>query len=422
MKIAIISDYVGQGGAAIACNRLALALAADGMTVRRFALERKAPPSCLPHGVSFAPEPYGRRAGAVIELVSAFRWQHAANVLRLREVEGRLFEAIATWEPDVINIHNLHAFSANFLLVPKLATLAPLAWTLHDMWSFTGRCAYNDDCRQFETGCTSSCPTTAEYPAVPPHLVQAQWRARADFFASTSSIVAVTPSCWLAEEARRGLWRNHRVETIPNSLDLLLYRPVERELARIALGLPPSNRPLILLAAECQSERRKGGLLLSSALAECGREITLLTLGHSIPNNLPDNVQLVHLGYLSDGRTQALAYSAADVLLHPAPTDNLPNTVIEALACGTPVLAFKTGGLPEMVKPGLTGWLSETLSARSLGKMLATAIDSISTVPLNRSTIRDFAEFTYAPESQASAYRRLFGALNETFSERFVRS
>ena len=409
MKIAVVSDYVSQGGAAIACNRLAGALAAQGDEVRRFALERGVRPACPPSRVTFAPEPYGRRTGAVIELAKAFEFPNASRFLRIREVEKRLLGAIAEWQPDIVNVHNLHAFSPHFLLVSKLAQLAPIVWTLHDMWSFTGRCAYNDDCRQFETGCTASCPTAAEYPALPHEAVPGEWQERARFFAAMPRIAAVTPSRWLALEAARGLWRNHRVKVIPNSLDLHLHRPIERAVARTALGLPSSRLPHVLLAADYLDERRKGGSLVGPALAACGREITLLTLGNHAPASLPENVRSVHLGYISDERTKALVYSAADLLLHPAPTDNLPNTVVEALACGTPVLAFQTGGLPDMVHPPITGWLVAVVSAEALGEMLARALDH--PFPA-REAIRAFAEERYAPARQAAAYRELFTKLS----------
>ena len=407
MKVAIVSDYVTQGGAAIACNRLATALVSQGAEVRRFALERGPRPTLLP----FAPEPYGRRAAAIIELSAAFNLKSGSQFLRAKEVERRVLRSVEDWQPDVINVHNLHAFSPGFFLVPQLARLAPLVWTLHDMWSFTGRCAYNDDCRQFETGCTSSCPTTSEYPALSNLEVAAEWERRARFIGSVSNVAAVSPSQWLAGEARRGLWRTSRVEVIPNSLDLTIFRPVDRTIARAALGLPVSSRPHLLIAADYLHERRKGGPLVSPALAACGQEITLLTLGHQAPVDVPSNVQCLHLGYITDERTKALVFSAADILLHPAPTDNLPNTVLEAIACGTPVIAFNTGGLPEMVRPSITGWLVESIYADHLGVRLSHVLDELASHVPPRAGIRAFAEGRYAPASQASAYLALFDSL-----------
>lgn len=411
LKIAIVSDYVKQGGAAIACNRLAVSLADAGNEVRRFALERGPRPANSHPQLTYVSEPFGRRAGAVIELASAFDCQVFSRFLRLKEVERRLVGALREWQPDIVNVHNLHAFSPQFSLVPKLAKLAPVVWTLHDMWSFTGRCAYSDNCRQFETGCTASCPTAFEYPAIPSALISSEWKNRERFFAINKRVTAVTPSQWLANEAGRGLWRKHRIEVIPYSLDLQLYQPIERNIARTALGLPETGRPYVLLAADYLSERRKGGAMISPALAACRHEITILTLGNHAPANLPPNAHLVHLGYISEERTKALVYSAADLLLHAAPTDNLPNTVIESLACGTPVLAFRTGGLPEMVLPSKTGWLVEELSEEALGKMLSIALDSIVEMAPPRVEIRSFAEENYSPAKQSTAYRRLFDSL-----------
>lgn len=407
MRIAIVSDYISQGGAGIACNRLALALEVQGAEVRRFALERGPRPP-IP---AFAPEPYGRRAAAIIELAAAFNIKKGSHLLRTWEVERRLQRTVGEWRPDMINVHNLHAFSPGFFLLPKLAQLAPLVWTLHDMWSFTGRCAYNDSCRQFETGCTASCPTASEYPALLNREVPVEWERRARFFGNTPRLAAVTPSNWLAAEARRGLWRKSRVEVIANSLDLSLFQPIEKTAARFALALPVSTRPHVLIAADYLHERRKGGPLVRPALEACGREITLLTLGNHAPKDLPSNVQCLHLGYISDDRAKALVYSAADLLMHPAPTDNLPNTVLESIACGTPVLAFRTGGLPDIVRPSITGWLVDTIDAGCLGEKLSGVLNEIAAEPPRRESIRAFAEANYAPTIQASAYLRLFASL-----------
>ncbi len=407
MRIAIVNDYLSQGGAAIACHRLAVALAASGATIRRFALQRgRRPPT--DGAVDFAPEPFGRRTAALIDSVAALGCEQGAETWRLHEAEKRLARSVAEWHPEIVNVHNLHGFSTRFHTAAILAELGPLVWTLHDMWSFTGRCAYSFDCRLFEAGCTAACPTPQEYPALEPQFIAGAWKRRADFFSAKQRLAAVTPSQWLAAEARRGLWQGHTVEAIPNSLDLEVLAPIDRATSRTALGLPPSQLPSVLIAAEYLNERRKGGDLIRSVLAACGKEIEVLTLGHGAPNNLPGNAHHRPLGYIDHERMKALVFSAADCLLHPARTDNYPNTVAESLACGTPVVAFRVGGIPEMLPAAECGLLAEPGDADSLGRAIC---ETLTKTPLRfeeRLAIRAAVTPLFDPMRQAAAYLELF--------------
>lgn len=414
MKVALVSDHASQGGAAIACNRLAVALAGHGATIARFSLDRGPRPR-LGAGVEFAPQVAGRRATGVVQLLEGFGLSKSARSLRLRDAGRLLPRAVADWRPDVINLHNLHGFDACWHSVEALAEIAPIVWTLHDMWSFTGRCTYAYECRRFESGCTAECPTAGEYPALRPDLISAQWQQRARFFQRHTRVSAIAPSRWLADEARRGLWRNHRVEAIPNSLDLDTYAPIEADLARIALGLPPRDGPTLLFVADYLTERRKGGPLVAPALAACDREITVWTLGHGEFLGLPPNVRTRSLGYVSDERMKALIYAAADVLVHPAPVDNYPNTIAESLACGTPVVAFRTGGIPEMLVTEACGRLVDPIDAEALHR----AIDGMLAItPLRwdqKIAIRNIAASFLSPHAQASAYLDFFARAAQPF-------
>jgi glycosyltransferase involved in cell wall biosynthesis len=165
----------------------------------------------------------------------------------------------------------------------------------------------------------------------------------------------------------------------------------------------------LLFTAVRLTERRKGAHLLESALRSVRfRPLTLITLGLG---NLPiedEGVRVHSLGYLDHERTMALAYNAADVVVHPAPVDNLPNTVMESIACGTPVVAFPTGGIPDMVRPGITGWLAEGLSSESLGVALDRALSELALPVDLRLKCRAVAESEYDDKLQASRYLLLF--------------
>ncbi len=412
MRVAIVSDHAAQGGAAIACNRLAVALAQHGAEVRRYSLDRGARPK-LAHGVEFAPQPFGRRAAGLVDGLAAFGFESAARSVRMRDGARGLSRAVAEWQPDVINLHNLHGFEAHFHTADAMAQIAPVVWTLHDMWSFTGRCSYAFDCTRFVSGCSAQCPTPDEYPALARGDIAAAWKKRADFLAAHPHVAAVTPSRWLADEARRGLWRDHVVEVIPNSLDPAVYSPVEQTLARAALGMLPRDRPTLLFAAEYLKERRKGGNLAAEALAACRGEIEVLTLGHGEFDFLPPNVRSRSLGYLADERTKALVYCAADFLVHPAPVDNFPNTIAECLSCGTPVIAFKTGGIPEMLTAEESGKIVEPIGAAPLGRAIEEMIALPPRTMARSLAVRATMATQLDPAQQAAAYLALFSRVAE---------
>jgi glycosyltransferase involved in cell wall biosynthesis len=182
-------------------------------------------------------------------------------------------------------------------------------------------------------------------------------------------------------------------------------------MAREALGIANDGLPKILAIADYLNERRKGGDLLMRALARLTMPVTLLTVGHDAPRELPANVTPQHLGYIEYELAKVLAYNAADLVVHPAPVDNFPNTVIEATACGVPVLAFDTGGLSEMVIPSKTGWLALPITAEAFGIRLDEAVTETRNGLPNRLEIRRFAEERYDNDRQGKCYQQLFAEL-----------
>lgn len=402
MKILVVSDYLHQGGAAIACERLCIALKNLGADVRRF--------SFLGSARESAAVEHTAGNGARLEALLALAFSGKNPPLRRRIVARtaltRLSSLIANFKPDVINLHNLHGAGVSVPAIRKAVDGFPVIWTLHDMWSFTGRCAYAGDCIQFLNGCTSSCPTPTEYPALLPADIAPAWQDRAGFLSRAFPTAAACPSNWLSLQAKRGLWKNHPVETVSNALPLDVFFPVPKADARRALGLPVDRR-FALLAADYLAERRKGGDLIQPAMAQVHPptwEVLLLGNDGNIP--LPGWTKRT-LGYVRDDTVKRLVYSAADVLLHPAPTDNLPNTVAEALACGTPVVGFEIGGVPEMVLPGQTGWLSPTLTTQNYAACLQTALTDLASGTNLASNCRHHAEQLFAPSKVAQSYLKL---------------
>ncbi len=412
MHILMLSDLETKGGAGIAAARLAKAMCRAGHRVTRLVATNDGRDHPWYTCVLKPPLPLMRR---VVRRLFTAGGREKWDRLAAPSIHLRLERLLDDLRPDVINVHNLHGaikFGWSADLVRICAERAPTVWTLHDMWSFTGRCAYGYDCRKFLTGCDASCPTPKEYPALTPKRIAGAWEQRRRLLTSYYPLAAVTPSRWLAQEAQAGLWARHHIEVIPNGLPLDVYRPIERPLARKSLGIKGLG-PILLTASQNLAERRKGGKLLIEAFKRLSRRpLTLVTLGGGRLRVKVKGVQLHPLGYLSDEPINVLAFNAADIFLHPAPVDNLPNVVMEAIACGTPAVGFSIGGMCELVRHKQTGWLAGEVSPESFAGAIETAIDDQKHGVDLRGSCRAVAETEYGADLQAQRYLKLFNLLN----------
>jgi len=415
MHVVMLSDFESSNGAAIATSRLAEGLCRAGHQVTRIVDG----PDRQEHAWSTYRLTAGYSASFPVRLARrllpsrALRLLPAHTTSEQKRLMRELSQMLTRLRPDVINVHNLlGSLYANWSLdlVKVCADHAPTAWTLHDMWSFTGRCAYSGDCRKFIDGCDATCPTATEPPVLEPKRIAGAWRRRRRLFDAYPNLAAVAPSRWLACEAGAGSWSNHRIEIIPYGLPLNVYQPIDRVLSRRALGID-TGVPMLLTAATDLRDRRKGGALFTDALQRVShRPLKLVTLGKGILQPQADGICVNSLGFVDHERTKALAYSAADILVHPAPVDNFPNVVMEAIACGTPVVCLPVGGVPEMVRPGSTGWVAEEVSADGLARAIDKALAEISARDW-RSSCRAIANAEYGMDLQTGRYIELFQSL-----------
>lgn len=278
-----------------------------------------------------------------------------------------LITEVVKVNPDIVH---LFWVTGGFFRIETLKKFkGPIIWTLHDMWPFTGGCHYDDECGRFRQSC-GSCPILNS--GRERDLSRRVWERKRKSWGGVP-ITVVATSHWLADMARSSsLFTNQRIEVIPNGLDTEVYKPVDKLVARAAYNLPQDKRLVLFSAFSATSDKRKGGQYLIRALELMSKtawkdKVELVFIGASRPNNASDMGMKVHyMGHLHDEISQVLLYSAADVVVAPSMQENLSNTVMESLACGTPVVAFDIGGMPDMIDHQANGYLARPFDSTDL--------------------------------------------------------
>ena len=278
----------------------------------------------------------------------------------------RLMARLTSLAPDLVHLH----WVARMMRLETLGRFqVPLVWTLHDSWPFTGGCFLPGDCRRYREAC-GSCPVLGSSRDV--DLSRRVWQRKLQAWRNLN-LTLIAPSRWMGERARESsLFGDRRVEVIPNGLDTTLFQPTDKRAARRDLSLPPDKKLILFGAKEALRDRNKGFHLLVQSLREIagsqGREaIELVVFGSSRPDPPPDlGLKAHYLGWQDDDRTLALLYAAADVFILPSLQENLPYAVMEAMACGTPCVAFKQGGVPDLIDQQQNGYLARPFDPKDL--------------------------------------------------------
>ncbi|MBD2385332.1 glycosyltransferase family 4 protein [Cylindrospermum sp. FACHB-282] len=316
-------------------------------------------------------------------------------------------------QADVLNFHNLHTGFFNYLAIPALTESKPAVFTLHDMWSFTGHCAYSYDCDRWKSGC-GKCPYPNIYPAIARDNTSLEWKLK-NWVYSRSHLTIVTLSHWLTEQVQQSMLNQLPIHCIPNGIDTEAYQPLDPQKCRSLLGILP-NQKVLMFASQSLQDTRKGSDLLLLALQSLPEslkaETVLITIGDG-GEAISQSVGMgnLNLGYVSGDRLKCIAYSAADLFIFPTRADNLPLVLQESMACGTPIVSFKIGGVPDLVRPGVTGYLASPENAQDFCNGIVQLLEDRQQRDLMGENCRAIILEEYPLELQAQRYIELYRQL-----------
>jgi len=320
---------------------------------------------------------------------------------------------------DIIDLRNLHGGYINLWVLPGLSLGKPVVWRLPDLWALTGYCAYPYDCKKWKEGC-HDCPLlkgesrllVEPKPSSRWDVTKRVWRMKQQIYRE-SKLHIVVNSDWMRKKVNQGILKDSlSVNVISNGVDLDIYRPIDKQKARERLGLP-ANETILLWGAASLGNLRKGYSYTARAMdliQKNGKnEPLLITMGKEkrMDEKYPLG-KVKHFGFVQDPTRQALMYSAADLFLCSTLADAQPQTAVESLACGTPVIAYDIGPMPELIQEGKTGFIVPEVSVESLAATLEEVLEDPENLAEMGHACRKEAEQKYDLSKQTKMYIDLY--------------
>lgn len=407
MKILHVSTSAQLGGAGIAAYRLHKGLRSLGADSWMLVNKKRQPENYILSPLSKVDKLMARVCSR-LDPVPCYLTKPRREKISPAWVPNRLVGRINAESPDIVNMHWVNEGLMRIEALPKISR--PIVWTLHDMWAFSGGEHYVGQSERYKEGYRASNRPAEEIGL---DINRWVWARKKKSWAKISNMVIVTPSRWLSEAARASdLFRNYRIEVLPNGVDHQRFHPISRATARTILGLPEDKRIILFGSLTPTSDKRKGFHLLREALKELETSVN------------PNNYQLVvfgassgedsfavnthYLGRLQDEISMALAYAAADVFVAPSVEENLANTVLESLSCGTPAVAFDIGGMSDMISHKRNGYLVTGFDTKKLAKGIRWVLEDEQNWEILSRAARDTIVKEFTLERAAARYLDLY--------------
>lgn len=410
MKILHLNSFDDQGGAAIAANRLHQALLQQGLDSRMTVLVK----TCSDKTITRANPCISCRSislAATLDKIPLLAYPSAQRPYPFTPAGiswggSGVHRIIRTFDPDIVHLHWTGSGMLSIKNIGWISRHKPVVWTLHDAWAFTGGCHYPSDCYNYHTTC-GRCPVLGSSS---PRDLSAKILTQKERLWSRSNIVCAAPSLWMKNLCNQSrLFSENSTVQIPNGV-AVNQTIASRETVCAKFRLD-SDKKFILMLAHSLADERKGANLFFESLS-CLNDIPdveVLTIGQGQASGLKESPYPVHhLGYVSSPRDILALYAAADVFAAPAKEDNFPNTILESMSVGTPVVAFaQSGGAAEMINHKGNGYLADEINPGKLADGL-TWILTHEAYPMIRHAAAQKIQQCYTLDLMADRYRELY--------------
>lgn len=313
---------------------------------------------------------------------------------------------------DVVQLYNVHGAWFDLAVLPAWSARKPVVWRLSDMWAATGHCAYAGGCGRWRSGC-GACPDLGTYPPLSRDTTAAHWARKRAIYAR-SALTIVAPASWTERIARESPILSHfDIRRIPNGVDTARFSPAKRTVGRARWGFSDGDI-VVLFGAHIAGETRKGGATLAAALGQLGTlpNLRVLALGEGgagLAAALPVPVRAT--GYLADPEAVATATAACDIAVVPSAEDNLPNSVLEAMAAGCAIAASDAGGIRDAIRDGETGLLAPAGDGEALARAIGRLSSDLALRMRISAAARRAAVEEFAMELEAARFAALYDEL-----------
>jgi len=358
MQVLHLNASDTSGGAARAAYRLHLALLQEGVEKSRMLVQRKFSDDHTVIGPQNMTQKIASLARPFFDSFPVRRYKQKNKTLfspSWLPISG-IAERINHLAPDIVH---LHWICGGMLRFEELARIeAPIVWSLHDMWAFTGGCHCDQECGRYMSSCGRCVVLGSEREH---DLSRKVFLRKQKTLHRCKTLMINGLSGWLARCAQQSaLFKGRHVVNLPNPIDTELFKPVDKDFSRELLNLPKDKKIVLFGAMNATVDPNKGFAELSQALSMLkSTDIELVVFGSGKPLAPPDfGFKTHYLGHLSDDLSLKILYSTADVMVVPSLQENLSNAIMESLSCGTPVVAFNIGGNPDMIDHKQNGYLA----------------------------------------------------------------
>lgn len=408
MKVLFINKYDITGGAAITASRLDYALQKYYNTKNKFVVGLKySNKEYISATRNNLFENYLERGINFITSLAGIQYKF------LPVSSGRIIKHTKIFMPDIINLHNIHGGYFKTSLLIELSKIAPIVWTLHDMWAFTSNAAHSfgdESWKYLKRGKNEN----KRFPKI--GINTGNWLInKKKKIYDKSNLTLVCPSKWLLNLATQSpLFVNKKIIHIPNGIDTDIFKNYNKEETRKEFNIPVNSKVLIFSAEKIFNNEYKGGKDLIKILGKLNRlldeKIHLIILGEGNINALKKYQNFIlHLtGYINSELLVAKYLSAADIFIYPTKADNLPNSLIEASSCGTPSITFNVGGCSEIIKDGYNGRLIPKFDSDLFVDKTIELLENKSSLVGYSKNSRDYIKKYFTVEEMSNKYYRLF--------------